>query len=284
MQLLAHSEKRDLIHASQAKKQQSYFCLECQSEVRVRGGYQRQLHYFHIEPNRACQQHQKGLIHLQIQNYFYKHLPIGDCKLEFRFPTIGRIADVVWMSKKIVFEIQYSPISAEEIQSRNTDYAKMGWDVVWILHEHRYNQYRLTAAENALKNHTHYFCSIDATGKGIIYDQYDSIMDSKRKFKFDPLPVKVVHAQNRTDNSSPSQNVFPFNKRRLLWKYTFEGDLNSLYENNPNDSYIERVINYERTSKVTFFQQIFNITTYSINLFVVGYKLLFRYFMEKICR
>ena len=108
MQLYALDTKGELISAQQAVRQINYECLECQHTVRLRGGPHRRPHFYHVSPSIFCRQHQKGAIHLQLQSYFLHQLPIGDCHLECPFPSIGRIADVAWLSQKIVFEIQCS--------------------------------------------------------------------------------------------------------------------------------------------------------------------------------
>ncbi|MEM8728221.1 MAG: competence protein CoiA family protein, partial [Chlamydiota bacterium] len=60
--------------------------------------------------------------------------------LEKSFPEIHRIADVVYPPKKIIYEIQYSPITLKEVQQRNRDYATLGYTVIWILHDRHFNR------------------------------------------------------------------------------------------------------------------------------------------------
>ena len=50
-----------------------------------------------------------------------------------------------------MFEIQCSPITAREIEERNSDYQSLGYQVIWILHDSLYNKGRLTAAEYFLQ-------------------------------------------------------------------------------------------------------------------------------------
>ena len=142
MQLFALDENDQLVPAQRAVRQRTYICLECGKNVRLRGGVHRQIHYYHIEPIRSCKLAGKSLIHLNVQFYMQSILPQGDSALEHRFPRIRRIADVVWISQKIVFEIQVSLITAEEVLQRNRDYLSQGYRVVWILHEKRYNKFQ----------------------------------------------------------------------------------------------------------------------------------------------
>src|SRR5687767_12314803 len=151
MQIHALDETTRIVTARQAIRHRTYYCFECQEAVKVRQGLHRQAHFYHLSPNRHCSQHRKSAIHLQLQQRFLHLLPPGECQLERPFKRIHRIADVVWEPQKIVFEIQCSPISLEEVQKRNADYASLGYQVVWILHTKTFNQQRLSAAELYLR-------------------------------------------------------------------------------------------------------------------------------------
>lgn len=195
MQLYALNQKGELVFAGQANKSEDLQCLECGEIVRRRAGLHRQTHFFHLRGSSSCALNGKGMAHLQIQNYLQKQLPQGDTALEQRFPDIGRIADLVWFSKKLVFEVQCSPISQEEILNRIQDYRSIGFETVWILHDRLYNQKRLKEAEQALKSRLYYFSNIDEEGRGIIYDQFDISKNGRRLAKLPPLPIKVTEPQ-----------------------------------------------------------------------------------------
>lgn len=125
MQLYAFDVNNRLVFSSHAHKQKNYICPECKGIVRLRGGLQRQNHFFHQEAVRTCRQSGKSVQHLAVQYFFLDRLPEGECALEHSFPEIGRIGDVVWFQEKIVFEIQCSFITAAEVQARNSDYASL---------------------------------------------------------------------------------------------------------------------------------------------------------------
>lgn len=243
MQLYALDTTGCLTSARQALKHRDYQCLECEQIVHLRGGPHRQPHFYHLEPTPFCRQHQKGPIHLQLQAYFVQQLPAGDCVLEQRFPTIQRIADVAWLSQKIIFEIQYSAITAQEVLQRNQDYQKLGWSVVWILHDHRYNQRRLSAAEMALRSSPHFFSNMNRLGQGIIYDQFDLCVHGLRQERMAPLPIDV---------SQPhlySQEVYPLQlltQRANQWNLFFAGDLMSLFLDTPLSIYLQQAQEKER--------------------------------------
>lgn len=283
MQLHALDHLGQVINARRAQRQQNYRCLECKQDVRLRGGPHRQPHFYHFEPTIFCRQHGKGAIHLKIQHFFVNQLSPGDCILEYPFPTIGRIADVAWLSQKIVFEIQYSAISGEEALARNRDYQKEGWTVVWILHDHRYNQIRLSAVEMALEHSPHFFTNMDQFGKGLIYDQFDLKDKGLRLSRLSSLPIDIKNISHQTDQKS-----FPLlhlENRAKNWPYYFAGDFMSLFLSRVNSEYLEKAFLLEKRRdsnqrKAKFFRVIKG--TY--RKITAGYQIFFRFFLERLCR
>jgi len=197
MQLYALDEYRKVVFANHAKKHRNYTCFECQTSVRVRGGFHRQNHFFHIDAERSCRQNGKSMEHIQVQCLVQRTLPEDACVLEKRFPEINRIADAFWESEKLVFEIQCSPISAAEVKQRNQDYGKLGLSVVWIFHERQFKRWRLSAAEECLKHSAYYYTNVNSEGEGIIYDALHVIHRGKKIFISDPFPIAVAHPKRR---------------------------------------------------------------------------------------
>ncbi|MGA8164381.1 MAG: competence protein CoiA family protein [Waddliaceae bacterium] len=191
MQLYAFDENNRIVSITDAKKQHDYFCLECRNPVRRRGGEHRQQHFFHLQPISKCSQSKKSLIHIQVQKSLQRLLPNEQCVLEKIFPQIGRIADAVWEEKHLIFEVQCSGISGEEVKQRNEDYASLGYQVVWILHDKRFNRRKVTAAERALRTSPHYFTNMDAEGRGYFYDQVDVIVKGRRYRMHKPFPITL---------------------------------------------------------------------------------------------
>ncbi len=163
----------------------------------------------------------KSLIHHQTQKLLQQMVGNEQLSLEQRFPEIGRIADAVWLSQKIIFEVQISPISAEEVRARNRDYLKAGFRVVWILHERQFNRSRLTPAEIALRFSPHYFTNVDASGKGYFYDQYASTRFKRRRRRSPRLPIRL----DRLLPIPTKQLSRHFPSERSKWSLCFEGDL-----------------------------------------------------------
>jgi competence protein CoiA len=225
MQICALNSTGSFVYADQANKHQNYRCIECGHTLRLRHGFHRKAHYYHTQPNRICKLHAKGMPHLMLQQFLKTILPIGEVDLEYPFKKIGRIADVVWHPKRLVFEIQYSPISAEEVRNRNKDYSSLGYQVIWILHDERYNQTRLSSAENYLHNFPHYFSDMNADGKGKIYDQFAIIKNGLRIHR---SPVLSIDPSIPKFFKTDKKNVkIPFflQKRLKSWSLAFSGDI-----------------------------------------------------------
>lgn len=286
MQLHAIDLKGQVISAGRAVRQTNYACLECGEILRLRAGPYRQPHFYHIEPNPICRQHQKGAIHLQLQTYFFNQLPRGDCLLELSFPSIGRIADVAWLSRKIVFEIQYSAISAGEVLARNEDYRKIDWSVVWILHDERYNQIRTSAAETALRQSPHYFSNMDSQGRGIIYDQFDISGQGLRYGRLPPLPIDIKGAISLPSGEIQSYPLELLNQRAKNWGLSFQGDLMSHHRELGSSAYLNQAIEHEK--KFYLHSRSGNFAEFLLKLWRRGivnpYRIFFHYILEKICR
>ncbi len=206
MQLYAFDHS-SLVLASHAIRDQSYTCPECHGFVRIRAGGRRQTHFYHVRRPASCRQHGKSLTHLQIQLHLKSLIP--SLALEKRF--LNRIADAHWDEEKIVFEVQCSPLSLLEAKNRCEDYLKLGFTPVWILHDRRYNRFRLTPAEEYLRSQTTTFY----TDGRSFYDQFDVCHASKRVFRGPKIWVDLKQPQRKT--------LEPLFSR--TWTLSFQGDL-----------------------------------------------------------
>lgn len=285
MQLFALDKKNVLTNARNAAKRKNYTCLECGGRVHLRGGHYRQLHFYHIKPSDFCRQHQKGLKHIAIQSRLQENLPLNDGVIECSFPEIKRIADVAWLSEKIVFEIQYSPISQDEVLSRISDYRSVGWEVVWILHDDRYNKKQLSPAEKVLHSFPHYFSNINARGEGIIYDQFSHHFRWRRIFRLPPLKVDLSQVQR--DIVSP--DVFSLKclqERAKNWPLFFEGDLMNRFLSKSEEGYFTDI---QRLEREIFLSDsgisLRNLCSHIISKWLVRpYFVVFHHILEKMCR
>ncbi|MBI2810818.1 MAG: hypothetical protein HYX67_08330 [Candidatus Melainabacteria bacterium] len=222
MQLIA-LDRDNSLSAAQADKGKDYICPECSSPVRLRGGPSRQDHFFHLAKQSQCRQHEKSQEHIHLQ---MRLCALTDGQMECPFPSISRIADVAWHNRKLVFEIQCSPISLEEAKTRTSDYRSAGYEVVWILHDKRFNAKNLSAAEHFLRTTACYFSNVDAKGNGIVYDQFDVIKDNRRLFKGPPLeldPSKITRMPQAASPDIPLPHALLY--RLANWKCLAEKDL-----------------------------------------------------------
>jgi len=224
MQLIALAGQ-NRVQAHVAAKRLLYVCPECYSPLRVRSGPHRQPHFYHLSKNSLCNQSGKSLHHLNTQLAIIKQLPFGEAEIEVSFPALGRIADVVWWPKKILFEVQCSPISLEEITKRTFDYESIGWTVVWILHEKRYNRRFLSAAEAFLIERDVYYTSYDEQGAGKIYDQFSLIQGDRRLFQGVKLPISLVSPYFPKDLALNAEWPSTVRKTFFSKRLGFQGDL-----------------------------------------------------------
>lgn len=291
MQLYALDQHGAFISASHASKQCNYYCLECRGLVRLRSGVHRRKHYYHIASTTSCRLNGKSLIHLQTQCFIQNLLTEKECVLEAPFPNIQRIADAVWLSKKIIFEIQCSPIRREEVLQRNQDYQKEGYQVIWIFHERSFNRWKISGAELALRYSPYYYTNIDEEGRGCIYDQFDLIMKGIRHTSLGVLPIDLARPLKMADISLSHYINVPITiqKRFRTWPIAFAGDLVHICSvQNPEKNLLkmlERAYEEERR----LFPQIETTRIKKIVdavriVFFQGYKIVFQALLEKASR
>ena len=286
MQLYAFDDEQKIVSAHKALKHKDYTCLECKGVVRRRGGIHRARHFFHLRPSSSCRQQAKSMAHIQTQCFIEALLPKDECRLEYPFAPIKRIADVAWLPRKIVFEIQCSSISSDEIQSRNADYASQGFQVVWILHDGRFNQWKLSAAEYYLQRSPHYFTNMDAEGLGKIYDQFQIIENGTRKKRLPALEVDLSLPISTWEQSKENFDSLPqaIQDRFRMWPVCFPGDLMHKSLEGPEEYLIEaaklenEALRLKRQPKSSFLKKLI------FNYIVRPYDLVFKMLLEKACK
>lgn len=284
MQLYALDRSSKIISAKNAHKKEVYFCLECGSPLYCRGGFYKQNHFYHIKANRTCRQNGKSEEHLQVQLFLQEALGEKECLLEKPFKEINRIADVVWPSKKLVFEVQCSPILASEVKKRNEDYESLGFFVIWILHDKRFNQKRLSAAENYLQIMPYYFTNINKQGNGIIYDSFWLMEKGMRIFSTPFFAVSISlasHVEVLHQKLKERKKEIP----DLLWKkiesqkYCFEGDLTEqLLNGKTSELLFEEALKRQKKKEVKW-----SLRFLFQKLIVRPYKIIFNILLEKAC-
>ena len=137
---------------------------------------------------------------------------------------------------------------------RNRDYSQEGYQVIWILHDHRYNKKRATAAEIWLQEHPHYFTNFDEEG-GNFYDQWSSFDRGCRTDRSDKAfvdPTKIVRRKAHK------------NSMRKTWPLYLVGDLMDKGEL-PSQG-LDKVKSFRPFAKVRYL-----------------YRVIFRHLLEKCC-
>lgn len=125
----------------------------------------------------------KSVAHGTIQDYLKLQIPT----LELEKKIGKRRADAAWEDQKIVFELQLSSISEEEVVTRGRDYASYGYQVVWLLHDGEFNTRQVSPAERLMRaSFPTYF-----TNGHSFYDQMEVIEGGSRRYQGSPLPVDL---------------------------------------------------------------------------------------------
>ncbi|MCC6127741.1 MAG: hypothetical protein IT584_00865 [Chlamydiae bacterium] len=211
----------DLISANDAPDQGNFYCLECRGPLRIRERRQRR-HFYHIKTSPNCRLYSKSEEHLVLQSYIQALFPLSEILLERPFLSIRRIADACWEKGKTVFEVQCSPISEQEVQNRVRDYESLGYSLVWLLSDQRFNQPTLQAAEKFLREGICYFDRYQKTKKPFFYDQFEILKNNKRLKKSAPLPIDLTRPQK---NPKLPENIPQQISNRAQKRLFFEGDL-----------------------------------------------------------
>lgn len=222
MQIYAYDENGIEIIAHSAERNQKYYCPDCHQRLSFRMSPYIRAHFFHLKDQNPCHRTAKSLTHLEVQSYLIEKLPEGEARMEKFFPTIKRRADVCWEKEKIIFEVQISFITQEEVEARICDYRSCGYEVVFILHLQRFSRYMTTAAELFLRHHTHYYTNINPEGYGGLFDQFNVLVAGKREaclFRKQVCITKPLR-EWRIDHLPERMAYY-----RKNWRLSFDGDL-----------------------------------------------------------
>lgn len=178
----------DLIHAADAQNNKIYWCLDCFGPVKRRKGKWKIPHFYHLKVSPSCKLYSKSEDHLIAQLELQRFFPKGVLHVEKPFIQINRVADACLEKEKIIFEIQCSLITEYEVKERIHDYKSIGYDVVWLLDDKRFNKRMARPAEEFLRTTSSYFLSIR---RNIAYDQFEVFSKGKRVKKGRPLPINL---------------------------------------------------------------------------------------------
>lgn len=217
-------DKEETISAWDALLGKRYACLECNTPLLLRHSKKKFPHFYHLSSNRSCRLYSKSERHLLIQLEIQKKATPS--VLEKPFPSIQRIADVVWEEKKIIFEVQCSFITEKEVRARVEEYASLGYFVVWVLDDARFNRRKVGAAENWMRQHSCYFVDKYLT----FYDQQEIILHQKRIQRGRKLPIRFnpiqsngkYYFENDASDLTQRLKMIPLRARKLNLRELFQ--------------------------------------------------------------
>ncbi len=130
----------------------------------------------------------KTFLHREAQRLLLQRLPPGEASLEQIFPEVQRIADLFWRPRRIVFEVQCSPIALQEAKRRQEDYARCGCHLVWILAPGLFFTRTPSPTERWMEQQLRYFFTI-TKGEIFIYDQLCQMTRRRRLILSRPLRI-----------------------------------------------------------------------------------------------
>ncbi len=223
MQIYAIDDQEKLISVYTAKRKKNYRCLECKGSVRLKQGLFKQRHFFHLNTI-PCRQREKSYYHLRFQLLLLDILPKGEAEMEYLFESLGRVADVIWHPKKIVFEIQCSILPEIEGKNRVYDYQLLGYTVVWLLSDKIFNKRKVTSVEKYLRTQPCYFIHVKSGISPFIYDQVEKFCGRQRIYKgpYFPVFLQDLHPLELTFDVDSIPKSLHY---RLKHSFYFEGDL-----------------------------------------------------------
>jgi hypothetical protein len=238
MQRYALTSDNDTILAHEALPQVDYCCPECRGILRVKKGEERVTHFFHLSENINCRLRFKNTLHSSVQKWLIEKLGQDNCTEECFFPSIHRIADVAYHPQKVVFEVQLSPMTAQEMIERTEAYYRASWHVIWILHSHTFGRYEASELEEAISLIPHYFTDIGYRF-GRLYDESSFVRGNRRVFLglpprrifFDTVEIVprgplAIQKYERLPQLSFEQLLF---QRKSFWSCHLKGDFIDKY-------------------------------------------------------
>ena len=247
MPLYALDDEDHIVAAPDALSWRHYRCLECKNPMQKRIGMERRPHFYHLKTVRSCRLCSRSIDHLILQTDLQDQNPA--LQIERPFEKILRIADLCWEEKKLVFEIQCSPIGLIEAEQRIKDYNREGFTLIWLLDNRLYNRRHLRSAELHLRQTPCYYFSlgpkkvfdVSEPQKPQIFDQFEVIQNQSRIEKGPPLPIDLTRPSFLPSNL-PSELTNQMKNRQA--HIFFAGDLLDRSLRYP--IYLKRLVEHEK--------------------------------------
>jgi competence protein CoiA len=124
--LVAHDATNVRVCGWDADRHHPYHCPGCQQPVRCKQGAKVVWHFAHLSRD-DCDLDGESVRHMEI-----KALVARRWRADLEVPLGKRRADAVVETRKLVLEVQCSPMSADEWDARERDYRAMGYKVAWV--------------------------------------------------------------------------------------------------------------------------------------------------------
>lgn len=139
--LVAINQHGERVSATEAVKENDYFCPYCKTELILKKGIKVTTHYAHkSNVHRKCAK-------AETEKHYYTKFFIANLlkqhgynvEIEPYCPTIMQYPDIL-IDSKIAMEIQFSRISLQEIRERSLGFKSLGVEVVWVIEDSKYHK------------------------------------------------------------------------------------------------------------------------------------------------
>lgn len=216
----ALDENKRIVFCKESLKGKDYFCPECKDPVRLRSGELLSPHFYHYQGS-LCRHAKVGSEHLAVQEMFKSKFAQG-CQLERWFPSQSRIADIFLPDYGLVIEVQYSPISPQEVLQRVFDYQTLGLEVIWILDFERFLG-GFWDFGHLLCHLPHYYAKRNKQDHLQIFDYLEGYYQLLENFTLWNRDFEKTHSLNQ--NWKSNEDIYPMIwQRKQRWRVGFEGD------------------------------------------------------------
>lgn len=128
--IIAVDKDGSRVHIDSTHVKNDYFCPICGEKLVLRKGKVRAHHFAHKKSSECSDSWHYDMSewHMNWQARF----PIETQEIVKIKDGLKHRADVLLEDKKVVFEFQHSPMTAEEFDDRNSFYNSLGYKVIWI--------------------------------------------------------------------------------------------------------------------------------------------------------
>ncbi|MDU6278322.1 MAG: competence protein CoiA family protein [Staphylococcus haemolyticus] len=139
--LIAINQQGEQVYAHRAKKQDSYFCPHCSSQLLLKCGTKNIPHFAHKVDSVCYCAKQESEQHYFVKCFIAKMLSQlhYHVQIEPYCPTIQQYPDIL-VNSKYVIEIQFSRIDIEEIIERTKGFKQLNMEVIWLIQDCRYHR------------------------------------------------------------------------------------------------------------------------------------------------